>query len=76
LLTGVLPGSDSSVPNLDLTDKNTVGIEDDDSPGSDELKVKQPCIFIFDSLAGEPRSRVYSTLREYLKIEYKVYHFV
>ncbi|CAL8087334.1 unnamed protein product [Orchesella dallaii] len=34
-------------------------------------RVKHPCILIFDSLAGDARGRVFSTLREYLKIEYK-----
>ncbi|XP_071455706.1 sentrin-specific protease 6-like isoform X2 [Hetaerina americana] len=34
--------------------------------------IKQPCILIFDSLAGSSRSRVVATLRDYLRIEYKV----
>ncbi|PNF29866.1 hypothetical protein B7P43_G09538 [Cryptotermes secundus] len=34
--------------------------------------IKQPCILIFDSLAGASRSRVVATLRDYLRIEYKV----
>lgn len=34
--------------------------------------VKHPCILIFDSLAGDARGKIYSTLREYLRIEYKV----
>lgn len=38
----------------------------------DRQRVKHPCILIFDSLAGDHHARVYSTLREYLKIEYKV----
>ncbi|KAL0266315.1 UNVERIFIED_CONTAM: hypothetical protein PYX00_008899 [Menopon gallinae] len=33
--------------------------------------IKQPCILIFDSLAGASRVRVVATLRDYLKIEYK-----
>ncbi|CAL8137418.1 unnamed protein product [Orchesella dallaii] len=33
--------------------------------------VKHPCILIFDSYTRESRGRVFSTLREYLKIEYK-----
>jgi Ulp1 family protease len=37
-----------------------------------KMQIKQPCILIFDSLAGATRSRVYTTLREYLKVEYKV----
>jgi Ulp1 family protease len=32
----------------------------------------RPCILIFDSLAGASRSRVVATLRDYLRIEYKV----
>ncbi|CAL8105381.1 unnamed protein product [Orchesella dallaii] len=34
-------------------------------------RVKYPCILIFDSLASEPGGPIFSTLREYLKIEYK-----
>ncbi|KAJ9576151.1 hypothetical protein L9F63_006973, partial [Diploptera punctata] len=34
--------------------------------------IKQPCILIFDSLAGASRTRVVATLRDYLRIEYKV----
>ncbi|XP_059474077.1 sentrin-specific protease 6-like [Neocloeon triangulifer] len=34
--------------------------------------VKQPCILIFDSLPTNRRGRVVATLREYLRIEYKV----
>ncbi|CAH0749698.1 unnamed protein product [Diatraea saccharalis] len=33
--------------------------------------VKQPCILIFDSLAGASRSRVVATLRDYLTCEYQ-----
>ncbi|CAK1553593.1 unnamed protein product [Leptosia nina] len=33
--------------------------------------VKQPCILIFDSLAGTSRSRVVATLRDYLTCEYQ-----
>ncbi|XP_060518114.1 uncharacterized protein LOC132696950 [Cylas formicarius] len=33
--------------------------------------IKQPCILIFDSLAGPSRSRVVATLRDYLTVEYK-----
>ncbi|KAJ2946995.1 hypothetical protein O0L34_g16339 [Tuta absoluta] len=32
--------------------------------------IKQPCILIFDSLAGASRSRVVATLRDYLTCEY------
>nr|CAH7720990.1 unnamed protein product [Callosobruchus chinensis] len=34
--------------------------------------IKQPCILIFDSLAGANRARVVATLRDYLTCEYKV----
>ncbi|XP_066991207.2 uncharacterized protein [Anabrus simplex] len=34
--------------------------------------IRQPCILIFDSLAGASRTRVVATLRDYLRIEYKV----
>lgn len=66
---------DNRVPNLDLIEKDNAGVVVEDnkvSQDADELRVKQPCILIFDSLAGEPMDRVYSILREYLKIEYKV----
>lgn len=39
---------------------------------TEERAVKRPCILVFDSLTGESRARIYSTLREYLKVEYKV----
>lgn len=35
------------------------------------VPIKQPCILIFDSLAGPSRSRVVATLRDYLTMEYK-----
>lgn len=50
----------------------------EDIPGQDRteisraVRVKKPCIIVFDSLAVEARGRVYSTLREYLRMEYKV----
>ncbi|XP_035702048.1 uncharacterized protein LOC110842552 isoform X4 [Folsomia candida] len=49
----------------------------EDIPGQDRteisraVRVKKPCIIVFDSLAVEARGRVYSTLREYLRMEYK-----
>ncbi|XP_065164510.1 uncharacterized protein [Atheta coriaria] len=36
----------------------------------DSVPIKQPCILIFDSLAGAGRSRVVATLRDYLTCEY------
>ncbi|XP_018569684.1 uncharacterized protein LOC108909755 isoform X2 [Anoplophora glabripennis] len=40
-------------------------------PKEPRPKIKQPCILIFDSLAGASRSRVVATLRDYLTCEYK-----
>uniref|UniRef100_A0A1B6BYT3 Ubiquitin-like protease family profile domain-containing protein n=1 Tax=Clastoptera arizonana TaxID=38151 RepID=A0A1B6BYT3_9HEMI len=34
--------------------------------------IKQPCILIFDSLAGASRAKVVATLRDYVHVEYKV----
>ncbi len=34
----------------------------------------RPCILIFDSLSGASRARIIATLRDYLRIEYKVKH--
>ncbi|XP_017778896.1 PREDICTED: sentrin-specific protease 6-like isoform X2 [Nicrophorus vespilloides] len=34
--------------------------------------IKQPCILIFDSLAGASRARVVATLRDYLTCEHKI----
>ncbi|XP_065336085.1 sentrin-specific protease 6-like isoform X2 [Cloeon dipterum] len=34
--------------------------------------IKQPCILIFDSLSSNSRNRVVATLRDYLRIEYKL----
>lgn len=36
-----------------------------------KLFLFRPCILIFDSLAGTPRSRVVATLRDYLTCEYR-----
>ncbi|XP_054260206.1 uncharacterized protein LOC128984862 [Macrosteles quadrilineatus] len=41
---------------------------------NERIPVKQPCILIFDSLAGTPRSRVVATLRDYLRVEYETKH--
>ncbi|RZF40329.1 hypothetical protein LSTR_LSTR006938 [Laodelphax striatellus] len=40
------------------------------------MPIKQPCILIFDSLATASRAKVVATLRDYLKVEYKVKHGV
>ena len=38
----------------------------------DPNAIKQPCILIFDSLAGANRARIVATLRDYLTVEYKI----
>ncbi|KAL1131398.1 hypothetical protein AAG570_011015 [Ranatra chinensis] len=43
-------------------------------PKPPQEPIKQPCILIFDSLAGASRSRVCATLRDYLRVEYKLRH--
>ncbi|XP_046392119.1 uncharacterized protein LOC124160329 isoform X2 [Ischnura elegans] len=55
-------------------DANAVKSEEGDNTEycSPNDPIKQPCILIFDSLAGTSRSRVVATLRDYLRIEYKV----
>ncbi|CAG9769103.1 unnamed protein product [Ceutorhynchus assimilis] len=41
------------------------------SKAQPKVPIKQPCILIFDSLAGPSRNRVIATLRDYLTCEYK-----
>ncbi|KAG5874832.1 hypothetical protein JTB14_009289 [Gonioctena quinquepunctata] len=41
------------------------------TPKEPRPAIQQPCILIFDSLAGANRSRVVATLRDYLTCEYK-----
>ncbi|XP_045472822.1 uncharacterized protein LOC123679317 isoform X3 [Harmonia axyridis] len=65
--------------NQDEAEGDESELESDDS--TDETQrvtshanrppIKQPCILIFDSLAGTGRSRVVATLRDYLTCEYK-----
>lgn len=38
----------------------------------ERVPIKQPCILIFDSLAGASRCRVVATLRDYLTCEFKI----
>ncbi|KAJ8985564.1 hypothetical protein NQ317_011524 [Molorchus minor] len=40
-------------------------------PKESRPPIKQPCVLIFDSLAGASRCRVVATLRDYLTCEYK-----
>jgi hypothetical protein len=46
--------------------------EEEESVVEKPRGIKRPCILILDSLAGDSRTRVFATLREYLKVEYKV----
>ncbi|KRT80658.1 Peptidase [Oryctes borbonicus] len=46
--------------------------EDVDDVQLNNMPIKQPCILIFDSLAGASRSRVVATLRDYLTCEYRI----
>jgi len=53
--------------------------DDEDEPGAKKpedqvaaaLAIKQPCILVFDSLAGSSKARTIQTLREYLACEWK-----
>ncbi|CAH1394127.1 unnamed protein product [Nezara viridula] len=56
----------------DLMDEAAPRVNSKTKPPS--KPIKQPSILIFDSLAWTNRSRVCATLREYLKIEWKVGH--
>ncbi|XP_014363724.2 uncharacterized protein LOC106715044 isoform X1 [Papilio machaon] len=53
----------------DETDKAEKRVEQ--TPIGKNEPIKQPCILIFDSLAGASRSRVVATLRDYLTCEYQ-----
>lgn len=61
--------SEADKQGTEETQENDESIDSDKQPS---VRVRQPCIMIFDSLGGDSRARVYSTLREYLRIEYKV----
>merc|ERR1719147_290964 len=53
--------------------------DDEEEPGAKKpedqvaaaLAIKQPCIIVFDSLAGSSKARTIQTLREYLTCEWK-----
>merc|ERR1719187_2912955 len=47
------------------------GAKDAASDGSSRVAIKQPCILVFDSLAGGSKAKVAQTLRDYLTCEYK-----
>ncbi|KAF2897296.1 hypothetical protein ILUMI_08881 [Ignelater luminosus] len=64
-------GDDSE---LDTDEEESESAESSQNEKSEVLKdqpIKQPCILIFDSLAGASRARVVATLRDYLTCEYK-----
>ncbi|GAB0091683.1 hypothetical protein DMENIID0001_065400 [Sergentomyia squamirostris] len=66
--------NDDSMSERDEAEADESEMESEDSePEVDQSHqpVKQPCILIFDSLAGGYRSRVVATLRDYLTCEYK-----
>lgn len=52
-------------------EKNNVEKKIEIQPSKKSEPIKQPCILIFDSLAGASRSRVVATLRDYLTCEYQ-----
>ncbi|EFA03603.1 hypothetical protein TcasGA2_TC013691 [Tribolium castaneum] len=62
-------GDDSELDSDDSEESppQTLSVENN----SERPPIKQPCILIFDSLAGASRSRVVATLRDYLTCEYK-----
>jgi len=70
------------VPDEDEESPQKIVPEVKDEPEEEEVKpkkkerepIKQPCILIFDSLAGASRSRVVATLRDYLRVEYEAKH--
>lgn len=62
-------GDDSELESDEAEDNNTSQVI---TSQVDRPPIKQPCILIFDSLAGASRSRVVATLRDYLTCEYKV----
>ncbi|KAK9498499.1 hypothetical protein O3M35_003121 [Rhynocoris fuscipes] len=64
----------SKDPQEDLLDDATHKAAKTSKQPDPAEPIKQPCILIFDSLAGASRSRVCATLREYLEVEYKVRH--
>ncbi|XP_044266946.1 uncharacterized protein LOC123012840 isoform X2 [Tribolium madens] len=61
-------GDDSELDSDDSEEPpQTLSVENN----SERPSIKQPCILIFDSLAGASRSRVVATLRDYLTCEHK-----
>ncbi|KAB7500435.1 Sentrin-specific protease 7 [Armadillidium nasatum] len=67
-------------PKVDDCELEDYDGDDDDSqyPESDQktrstkpdVPIQQPCILILDSISGSPRSRIVSTLRDYLSVEH------
>ncbi|XP_024083662.1 uncharacterized protein LOC106662776 isoform X5 [Cimex lectularius] len=66
-------GKESSQDGTELMDEATPRLTRSIKMEPEE-PIKQPCILIFDSLAGASRSRVCATLREYLQVEYNLKH--
>ncbi|KAK9692716.1 Ulp1 protease family, C-terminal catalytic domain [Popillia japonica] len=69
-----LPGEDGEISDKDEAegdDSELESEEDIEEVNPNNTPIKQPCILIFDSLAGASRSRVVATLRDYLTCEYK-----
>ncbi|XP_059614832.1 uncharacterized protein LOC132260612 [Phlebotomus argentipes] len=66
--------NDDSMSERDEAEADESDMESEESEPEadpDHQAIKQPCILIFDSLAGGYRSRVVATLRDYLTCEYK-----
>ncbi|GJQ67547.1 hypothetical protein Trydic_g8358 [Trypoxylus dichotomus] len=73
--TETLPCEDGEASDKDEAEGDDSELESEDDIEDVQLNnvpIKQPCILIFDSLAGASRSRVVATLRDYLACEYKI----
>ncbi|KAJ8910989.1 hypothetical protein NQ315_010818 [Exocentrus adspersus] len=68
LSTVSTPAAAVSPPIVDTPPSTSTPVR---QPKEPRPPIKQPCILIFDSLAGASRSRVVATLRDYLTCEYK-----
>jgi sentrin-specific protease 7 len=66
------PGLMGPVPYKNQqSNHETINLIDDEEEETGFPGIKQPCILIFNSLSGAARSRVVTTLREYLTNEYR-----
>jgi len=52
-------------------DEEEPGAKKPEDPVAAKLAIRQPCIIVFDSLAGSSKARTIQTLREYLTCEWK-----